>query len=347
MSSNSSDCVVQTGKLVVHIAENGHSYELDCDECILVESVQRNLESLTRIPFNDQLLLCLDMKLELQRPLSAYKLPSSDREVFLFNKARMRSNSPPPTIEQVPIIDIPDPSLPSSNNNPHPLDEATDPALKALPSYERQFRHHFQHGRAIYRCTIAKFDTCERLLREQKVQERALEIAWGNLDHFYKMIHQTYMDFTKCYSQQHRNHNSLLVNFARDIEKLRSIKLLPALQMANRKCLLDFVKGENLPKVVDDCSSSLRQFENKVSEFRQEFGELKHIVEHLFSSKASFLTKELDLTMKDHQRFINEQKSIMQALRLVFYSLCMCIHSAACIFSCLSAAYILCSAYLN
>lgn len=347
MSSNSSDCVVQTGKLVVHIAENGHSYELDCDECILVESVQRNLESLTRIPFNDQLLLCLDMKLELQRPLSAYKLPSSDREVFLFNKARMRSNSPPPTIEQVPIIDIPDPSLPSSNNNPHPLDEATDPALKALPSYERQFRHHFQHGRAIYRRTIAKFDTCERLLREQKVQERALEIAWGNLDHFYKMIHQTYMDFTKCYSQQHRNHNSLLVNFVRDIEKLRSIKLLPALQMANRKCLLDFVKGENLPKVVDDCSSSLRQFENKVSEFRQEFGELKHIVEHLFSSKASFLTKELDLTMKDHQRFINEQKSIMQALRLVFYSLCMCIHSAACIFSCLSAAYILCSAYLN
>ncbi|CAI9765759.1 unnamed protein product [Fraxinus pennsylvanica] len=314
MSSNSSDCVVQTGKLVVHIAENGHSYELECDECTLVESVQRNLESVTRIPFNDQLLLCLDMKLELQRPLSAYKLPSNDREVFLFNKVRMRSNSPPPTIEQAQIIDIPDPPLSSPYNNPHPLDEATDPALKALPSYERQFRYHFQYGRAIYSRTMAKLDICERLSREQKVQERALEIARGNLDHFYKMISQTYTDFMKCYSQQHRSHTSLLLNFARDREKLRSIKLLPALQMANRKCLLDFVKGENLSKMVEDCSSSLRQFENKVSEFKQEFGDLKHNVEHLFSSKASFLTKELDLTMKDHQRFINEQKSIMQAL---------------------------------
>ncbi|CAI9779665.1 unnamed protein product [Fraxinus pennsylvanica] len=314
MSSNSSDCVVQTGKLVVHISENGHSYELDCGECTLVEAVQRNLESVTGVPFNDQLLLCLDMKLELQRSLSAYKLPSNDREVFLFNKARMRSNTTPPTIEQVQIIDIPDPPLPSSNNNPHPLDEATDPALKALPSYERQFRYHFQYGHAIYSRTIAKFDICERLLREQKVQERALEIAWGNLDHFYKMILQTYMDFMKCYSQQHRSHNSLLVNFGRDMEKLRSMKLLPALQMANRKCLLDFVREENLWKMVEDCNSSHRQFENKVSEFKQEFGELKHNVERLFSSKASFLTKELDLTMKDHQQFINEQKSIMQAL---------------------------------
>ncbi|KAL2464337.1 Autophagy-related protein 17 [Forsythia ovata] len=314
MSSNSSDCVVQSGNLVVRIAENGHSYELDCDECTLVEAVQKKIESVSRIPFNDQLLLCLDMKLELQRPLSAYKLPSNDREVFLFNKARMRSNSPSPTIEQVQIIDIPDPPLPSSYNNPHPLDEATDPALKALPSYERQFRYHFQYGHAIYSRTLAKFDICERLLREQKVQERALEIARGNLDHFYKMILQTYMDFIKCYSQQHRSHNLLLVNFGRDIEKLRSIKLLPALQMANRRCLLDFVKEENLWKMVDDCSSSHRQFENKVSEFKQEFAELKHNVEHLFSSKASFLTKELDLTMKDQEQFINEQKSIMQAL---------------------------------
>ncbi|PIN06097.1 hypothetical protein CDL12_21363 [Handroanthus impetiginosus] len=314
MSSSATEGVVQMGKLVVNIAENGHSYELDCDEYTLVEAVQKFLESACGMQFNDQLLLCLDMKLESHRALSTYKLPSNDREVFLFNKARMRSNSPPPAPEQIEIIDIPDTPSPSSSHRPHPVDDAPDPALEALPSYERQFRYHFQRGHAIYNRTVSKIGTCERLLREQKVQERALEIARGNLDHFYRIVLQNYMDFMKCYSQQHRSHTSLLANFGRDMEKLRSVRLLPSLQTTNRKCLLDFVKEENLRKTVEDCSSSHGQFENKVSEFKQEFGDLKRNTENLYSGKASFRVKDLEFAIKDHQRFINEQKSIMQAL---------------------------------
>ncbi|XP_073067052.1 autophagy-related protein 11-like [Primulina eburnea] len=314
MSSYTAEGVVEGGKLLIHIAENGHSYALDCNRYTIVETVQKFLESVCGIMFNDQLLLCLDMKLEPQRPLSTYNLPSNDREVFLFNKARMRTNSPSPAPEQVDIADIPDPPLPSSSHDIHPLDNASDPALKALPSYERQFRYHFQCGHAIFSRTLAKIETCERWLQEQKVQERALEIARGNLDHFYKIVLQNYHDFLKCYSQQHRSHVSLLVNFGRDIEKLRSMTLFPALMTANRKCLLDFVKEENLRKTVEDCSISHRQFENKVSEFKQEFGDLKLNTEMLFSGKASILVKDLDSTIKNHQRFINEQKSIMQTL---------------------------------
>ncbi|KAK4392697.1 Autophagy-related protein 11 [Sesamum angolense] len=314
MCSSSSEAVVQMGKLVVHIAENGRSYKLDCDECTLVEAVQKFLESDCGIPLHDQLLLCLDLKLEPQRPLSAYKLPSDEREVFLFNKARMRNNSPHPAPEQVEIVGIPDPPLPSSSNSPHPLDDASDPALKALPSYERQFRFHFHCGHAIYSRALAIFEMCERLFQEQKVQERALEIAGGNLDHFYKMIHQNYTDFMKCYLQQHRSHANLLLNFGRDKEKLRSIRILPSLQSANRKCLLDFVKEENLQKTWEDCGISHRQFENKVSEFKLEFADLKRNTEHLFSGKASFLIKDLETSIKDHQRVINELKSIKQAL---------------------------------
>ncbi|KAL2227980.1 autophagy-related protein 11 [Sesamum indicum] len=314
MCSSSSEAVVQMGKLVVHIAESGRSYKLDCDESTLVEAVQKFLESDCGIPFHDQLLLCLDLKLEPQRPLSAYKLPSNEREVFLFNKARMRNNSPHPAPEQVAIVDIPDLPLPSSSNCPHPLDDASDPALKALPSYERQFRFHFHCGHAIYNRTLAKIEMCERLFQEQKVQERALEIARGNLDHFYKMIHQNYTDFMKCYLQQHRSHANLLLNFGRDKEKLRSIRILPSLQTANRKCLLDFVKEENLQKTWEDCGISHRQFENKVSEFKLEFADLKRNTEQLFSGKASFLIKDLETSIEDHQRFINELKSIMQAL---------------------------------
>ncbi|KAI7727750.1 hypothetical protein M8C21_013140 [Ambrosia artemisiifolia] len=309
--------VIQRGKLLVHIAENGHSFEIECDEYTLVESIQQYLESLSGIRLSDQLLLYLDLKLEPQNPLSAYKLPSDDREIFVFNKSRMRSNAVPPGPEEVELFgnDYPDPQRPSSSSHdPHPLDEAPDPALKALPSYERMFRYHYQLGDAIYRRTVIKYETCERFAREQRVQEKALEIARGNLDHFYKMIFQNYTDFVKCYSQQQRTHSNLLVNFGRDLERLRSIKLIPVLQTPDRKCLLDFVKEDNMQKMVDDCTNSHRQFESKVGDFKQEFGELKQRTEHLFSSKASILSRDLERTVKEHEHHINEQKSIMQAL---------------------------------
>ena len=169
--------IVHQGQLLVHIAENGHSFELDCNENTLVESVMRSIQSVTGINFGDQLVLCLDMKLESQRPLSAYKLPSDEREVFIFNKARLQNNSPVPPPEQVDIPSHLEPPPPASSHDPHPLDDASDPALKALPSYERQFRYHYHRGHVIYTGTMMKYEHCERLLREQMVQERAVEVA--------------------------------------------------------------------------------------------------------------------------------------------------------------------------
>lgn len=194
--------------------------------------------------------------------------------------------------------------------------------MKALPSYEREFRYHYHKAHTIYSSTVMKFEYCERLLREQKVQERALEVARGNLDQYYKMINQNYTDFMKRYSQQYRVHSDLLMNLGRDIEKLRSVKLHPALQTANRKCLLDFVKEDSLRKSAENCSSSRSQFENKVFQFKETFNEVKRKVEDLFSSRASISIKNLELNIKEHQRYINEQKSIMQSLRLAFIYFC-------------------------
>ncbi|KAG9134909.1 hypothetical protein Leryth_001196 [Lithospermum erythrorhizon] len=105
-----------------------------------------------------------------------------------------------------------------------------------------------------------------------------------------------------------------LMNFGKYIERLRSCKLLPALQIPIASACPIFLKEEDLRKLVEDFNISHKQFENKVTEFKQEFGDLEQNVDHLFSSKASFLIKELELTIKDHQRHINEQRSIMQAL---------------------------------
>ncbi|KAK6236002.1 Autophagy-related protein 11 [Theobroma cacao] len=314
MSSSITENLVPEGKLLVHIAENGHSFELDCDETTLVEAVMQSIQPVSGIHFNDQLVLCSDMKLEPQRPLSAYKLPSSDREVFIFNKSRLQTNSPPPIPEQVDIDEVSEPRPPASSSDPHPLDDAPDPALKALPSYERQFRYHYHRGHVIYNRTLAKLNNCERLLREQKVQERALEVARSNLDQYYRMIHQNCSEFMKRYKQQYRFHSDLLANFDKDMQKLRSTKLHPTLQTATRKCLLDFLKEDNLRKSADDCNSSHKQFENKVVDFNQTFGEVKRKVEELFTWRATLPIKNLELTIKEHHRYLNEQKSIMQSL---------------------------------
>ncbi|GMI92861.1 AUTOPHAGY-RELATED 11 [Hibiscus trionum] len=315
MSSSITNDLIPEGKLLVHIAENGHSFELDSNETTLVEVVMQSIELLSGIHFNDQLLLCAELKLEPQRPLSAYKLPSSDREVFIFNKSRLQTNSPPPPPhEEVDIVEVSEPRPPVSSSDPHPLDDALDPALKALPSYERQFRYHYHRGHTIYTRTLAKFDHCQRLLREQKVQERALDVASGNLDQYYRMIQQNCLEFMKRYKQQHRYHADLLANFDKDMQKLRSTKLHPTLQTATRKHLSDFVKEDNLRKSVENCNSSHRQFENKVLQLNQMFGEVKRKVEELFTSRASLPIKNLESAIKDHQRYLNEQKSIMQSL---------------------------------
>ena len=40
---------------VVHVAENGHTFELHCEAMISVESVWCRLESLASLPIDDQL----------------------------------------------------------------------------------------------------------------------------------------------------------------------------------------------------------------------------------------------------------------------------------------------------
>ncbi|KAF4363584.1 hypothetical protein F8388_002125 [Cannabis sativa] len=87
---------------------------------------------------------------------------------------------------------------------------------------------------------------------------------------------------------------------------------------STRKCLLDFVKEENLRKSAENCSSSHKQFESKVSQFKQMFNEIHRKMDEVFSSRASPPIRNLEQIIKDHHRFINEQKSIMQSLRLAF-----------------------------
>ncbi|KAL6861658.1 hypothetical protein ACP4OV_017358 [Aristida adscensionis] len=308
------DVAVALGqKLVVHVAENGNTLEFGCGGDTLVEAIQQSIQLHCGIPPGDQLLLCGNTSLDGAHLLAYYKLPRDDREVFLYNKARLLADSRPPAPESIyiPEPDIPPPPRPQDSP---PVEVSADPALKALVSYEIRFRYHFQVANAVYRSSVAKFELCRRLLRERQVQERALDTARSNLEHTFRKLSQRYSDFVRCFSQQHRGHVDMLTFFERDVQRLRAVRLHPALQCEGRQCLLDLIKENDLRKLADGCFSSHKQFEVKVSQLKANFLELKKRIDSLFNLMSSNGCKDLEKLIKEHQGVIGEQKSIMQSL---------------------------------
>lgn len=299
--------------LIVHVAENGHTFEFKCGGDTPVEAIQHTIQHYCGIPPGDQLLLCGNTSLDGTHPLAYYKLPRDDREVFLYNKARLLADSAPPAQESpdTPVPIIPPPPRPQDSP---PVEVSADPALKALVSYETRFRYHFQVANAMYQCSVAKFELCRRLLREGQVQERALDTARSNLEHTFRKLSQRYSEFVRCFSQQHRAHVEMLANFERDVQRLRAVRLHPMLQCEGRECLMDLLKENDLRKLADGCFSSHKQFEVKVSQLKANFLELKKRVENLFNVMSSGGCKDLEKLIKENQGVIGEQKSIMQSL---------------------------------
>ncbi|KAL2629619.1 hypothetical protein R1flu_014305 [Riccia fluitans] len=301
-------------KIEIHVAENGKSYELECQQSTTIQELQSILHQISGIPVQDQMLITTqDNRLEAHRTLYSYGLPSKNKLVFLFNRCRLAVNSPYPPPEDYEVINVEVPPPPSVAGS-HPLDEASDPALRALPSYERQFKYHYEKGLAIITASQMKFDACRRLLREQEMQDKAMETARGNMDYFYKIIKQSYSEFTKNYNRQYKQHSELLTNVDRDLERLRSCKLHPGLCTPQFKTLLDCVKEARVRKWAEDCANNFRQLNAKVADLKENYTRMDNNVQTLFSAKPIVNVRKLAETIEGHNQFIEEQASIIQSL---------------------------------
>jgi hypothetical protein len=209
------------------------------------------LASLTGVPLGDQLLLFAGQKLEPSKPLGTYGLPEASgtaapgpqsvhgdqtqrvdekpRHVFLYCKSLLRTDAPAPPeepFEHVPI-DPPPPAPPRSDGT-HPLDAASSPLIRALPDYERQFRHHRQSAAAVWRATQARFEECRRLVTEMHVQALAIDSARDNVDHHFNYICRCQGEFERTHAAQNAAHSELLQCFDADMETLENTGLHPA-----------------------------------------------------------------------------------------------------------------------
>lgn len=304
----------ETPKLVVYVAETGQSFELNCPIGTLVQLVQTCLASLTRIPINEQLLICEDMRLESQRTLESYRLPAEGRHIFMYNRARLLAGVPPPSREQIEVKELVLPSPPSAPAGGHPLDKASDPAIKALPSYERQFRFHFDKGLAIFNATIDRFEICKRLLHEKQVQSMAIDAAKRNMDHHYKMIDQMFSDFMKHFNRQQKQHSDILANLDKDLDRLRKCKLHPFLVADGRVTLLDCMDTSNLDKQAQFCASSHKHLQGKVMQLKAVFMQLQKNVESFSHLVPLVDVHDSERALTDHASVVDEEKTIMQSL---------------------------------
>eukprot|EP00250_Pteridium_aquilinum_P007575 c17254_g1_i1 orf=501-3863(+) len=305
---------IETAKLIIYVAENGHSFELNCPRSTQVQLVQTCLASLTHVPLSDQLLICDDTRLESQRSLESYRLPAEERHVFLFNRARLLADAPPPPPEQLQVKELVIPPPPVAPPIGHPLDKISDPAIKALPSYERQFRFHFEKGLAIFNATHDRFEICRRLLHEKEVQTLAIDTAKRNMDHYYKIIDQMYSEFMKHFSRQQKQHADILANLDRDLDGLRKCKLHPCLVSDARETLLDCMDVSNLQKQAEFCASSHKQFQGKVMQLKAVFVQLQKNVQSLSQIVPSVDIRQSERAITDHASVVEEEKSIMQSL---------------------------------
>lgn len=315
-SSVVSEDFVPGRMLLVHVAENGQSIGVECDGATSVDDLQQRLASVTGVNVNEQLLICGDKGLEPQRSLASYKLPCDGHDVFLYNRTRLMADSPPPPKEVIELPEIPMVPTPSSAQSPHRLDDAADPASRALAQYERQFKCHFQKGHHIYIASQARFELSRRLVQEQQVQGRAFETGRANMELSCKMFNQLYMDFMKQFDHQQRYHMDLVTNFQKTLSRLQTCKLHPKLQTQRYKCLLDFVRQEDISrKTLEACHLSHKQFQEKVSQLKPIYSDLQRKVQDLLRAQPSIDVRREENMVRQHERHFKEQASILDTLR--------------------------------
>lgn len=305
--------------LLVLVAHNGKTLQLDVHPSTRVDAVQQALVAFTGVQVSDQIVMCEGARLDPNKTLAAYSLPLADtllaeeRPVYLYSKAFLRPNAVLPQAEAVPVLEVRVPPLPPLEIQ-HPLHSAVSPLIRALPDYERQFHHQLVVGRAYWDTSQQRLQSCRQLLSEQEVQARAADAARANVEAHYKYICSAYQEFMDRYSTQHVAHAQTLTHFNDALAAISCIELHPQLQTDQWKRLIDLQPQLKLREWYENCRRSHDHFAAKVLELEALFSLLKHDVEALFLQAPSVDLDALGAQMASVESQVDEQSSIIQVL---------------------------------
>ncbi|KAK9786296.1 hypothetical protein WJX73_002901 [Symbiochloris irregularis] len=299
--------------MLVFVAHNGKTLELQVQPGTRVELVQRALAKQTGISATEQILMFNGIVLDSNKVLQAYSLPAEAGkagDVFLYNKLHLMG-ALQPVLEPLPSFSM---HVPPQEYQPHTLDAAHSPLIRALPEYERQFRHHLAHSQAALESCQARHRTCTQLVGEIEVQGRAIDAARTNVERHFNHMHDAYLKFMQRYTTQHAKHKALLARFPADMATLSSVTIHPAASTAELQTLADLVPQEGLQSWAASCKNAMQSLAAKVEEGDALWMGLKQDVEALLLQAPTVALDLLARELTHHQTAISDQAALVQVL---------------------------------
>lgn len=228
----------------------------------------------TEINLRDQILLDEQgNKMENKRQVGSLPNPVT---LFLYNRQMLTGGSVHSSVQLPRPMDVEglEIQLPVVGPGPHlspALLNNNSPAVRNLPSYERQFYTHVVHanhyiGHCKYRLSLT-----HNYMGYLNNQLLALQVAIKNLNGHAAHLTGKYDEFTGHFKQQESVQLQLLESFEHDLGRLRSIDLHPALQSNNRNTLLDCISENKLRKYKQDCCAEHHKIQQMVSQLHQRY----------------------------------------------------------------------------
>eukprot|EP00216_Chloropicon_sp_CCMP2111_P003981 CAMPEP_0198240706 /NCGR_PEP_ID=MMETSP1446-20131203/5728_1 /TAXON_ID=1461542 ORGANISM="Unidentified sp, Strain CCMP2111" /NCGR_SAMPLE_ID=MMETSP1446 /ASSEMBLY_ACC=CAM_ASM_001112 /LENGTH=803 /DNA_ID=CAMNT_0043923453 /DNA_START=248 /DNA_END=2659 /DNA_ORIENTATION=+ len=326
--------------ILVLVAHNGCTYELEADSSTRVDKVQIALENLTSIALEDQILTLEGSKLDGSNNKTFQEYGLSDdvmregQKVFMYSKKLLHPDSLPSSPETLPALNIEVPSLDQFEVVKLPLldDDSSSASARNLPSLEQQFRYHLAKGKSILSVSTERFRISERLLSEQEVQAQAIDSAQENVDKHYAFICRLYDDFQRKCVVPHREHWSECINsFPGDLKQLektqthesvRSFAADPAEVKEGEQgeaekhkpmsYVADLLPKEKLWAWHEQCIAMHTQFKPKVEEISSLYTSVKHDVEALFMTVPSVDLTKLSEQLHSNRELLAEMETVVE-----------------------------------
>ena len=305
--------------ILVLIAHNGCTYELEARPDTKLSKVQTALENLTSVPVELQILTLDGTKLDGDKTFGYYDLSEDNFaegvKVFFYNKNLLLSNSLPPKPEMLPTLKIEYPQLKQYQPHQYPLQQSSAPAVRNLPKYERQFCFHVAKSKAHIEASAEYLRICSRLLAEQEVQALAIDSAQENVDKHYAYISNMYGKFQKHFVERVEQHEKVLGSFNEDLQALEKAETHKIVKESSGiKSVIDLIPKDNLCKWHTQCSAMHAQFKPKAEELTTLFESVKHDVEALFMTVPSVDITKLSERLETNQQLLLEMSSIREVL---------------------------------
>eukprot|EP00026_Physarum_polycephalum_P000030 Phypoly_transcript_00030.p1 GENE.Phypoly_transcript_00030~~Phypoly_transcript_00030.p1 ORF type:complete len:1571 (+),score=474.31 Phypoly_transcript_00030:66-4778(+) len=256
-------------------ADTGQAIEVNVSPGESVQSLRERIAAIAPIAPGEQILLSTGGKrLDPNKTLEFYGLPSKEKEIFLFNwRAISDPNFPIEDSAPLPIETQVPPLRPLSK------EFENRPLIHALKSYEHQFHGHYLIAQAICEAFERRLYTCKMCFSEVHVQVRGIECAVLNLrNHMGQLVHSQ-EEFLAHAKLQIKEGEELLEQWDNDLAQLKDVHIHPSLATPGTT-LLDLIPEARLRAWAKDSVAETEQvkirippMENQLRQFQQEVEE--------------------------------------------------------------------------